>query len=198
MASAVFRRAASRPVSSAGRRNSTVRQSRRPAAISTPSASNHGACSSTVTVPRARTSKPVASITSTDGPWPRTNCRHARWTGSPAPPHSVRPEACMRCSRCKGARAWARARPGSAAASVGAGGTVPARAAARASSHRGSVWSSLMAAPYAPPSDSATMWRAYRSRRGSGSSLATPNERQPVTHLVTQAGCSPASRRSLQ
>ena len=45
---------------------------------------------------------------------------------------------------------------------------------------------------------SASTWRAYRSRRGSASSVASPKERQPVTHFVTQAGCSPASTRSMQ
>ena len=78
MASTAFRKAASWPVSSAGRRSSTVRLSRRPAAISTPSASSQGAPSRTAAVPRARTSRPVASITSTDGPWPRRNRRQAR------------------------------------------------------------------------------------------------------------------------
>ncbi len=198
MASAAFRRAASRPVSSAGRRSSTLRLSRRPAAISTPSASSQGARSRTAAVPRARTSRPVASITSTEGPWPRRNWRQARWTGSPAPPHSARPDSCRRCSRCRGVRDWAWARPGSAPARVGAGGTAPARAAAPASSHAGSIWSSLMAPPYAPPAARRESGGRNARGAGSGTSLATPKDRQPVTHLVTQAGCSPASRRSLQ
>ena len=68
MASTAFSRAASWPFSSAGRRSSTLPLSRRPNAISTPSASSQGAPSRTAAVPRARTSKPVASITSTQGP----------------------------------------------------------------------------------------------------------------------------------
>ena len=52
--------------------------------------------------------------------------------------------------------------------------------------------------PSSPPDSSASMKCAYRSRRGSGSSVASPNDRQPVTHVVTQAGSSPASTRSMQ
>ena len=92
MASTALRKAASWPDSSAGRRSSTVRLSRRPAAISRPSASSQGAPSSTAALPRARTSRPVASITSADGPWPRRNRRQVRATDSPAPLLSARPD----------------------------------------------------------------------------------------------------------
>ena len=57
MASTALRKAASWPVSSAGRRSSTVRLSRRPSAIITPSAISQGAPSSTAAVPCARTSR---------------------------------------------------------------------------------------------------------------------------------------------
>ena len=99
MESTAFRKAASRPFSSAGRRSSTLRLSRRPTAIRTPSARSHGAPSRTAAGPRERASRPVASITSTEGPRPRRNCRQARWIGSPAPPHSARPDSWRRCSR---------------------------------------------------------------------------------------------------
>ena len=146
MASAVFRSVASRPVRPGGRRSSTFRLSRRLAAMSTPSTMSHGAPSRTAAEPSDRSSRLVASITSTEGPWPRRNWRHERWIGSPAPPHSASPDSCSRCSRWNGVRDWARARPGIAPARVGAGGAEPAREAAPGSSHAGS-WSSLMVPP---------------------------------------------------
>ena len=60
------------------------------------------------------------------------------------------------------------------------------------------VWRSLMAPPY--PHPAARRRGSGRNARGAdpAASLATPKERQPVTHFVTQAGCSPASTRSMQ
>ncbi len=66
IASTALSKGASRPLNSAGRRSSTFRVSRSPAAISTPSASSQGALSSTAAAPRARASNAVASMTSTD------------------------------------------------------------------------------------------------------------------------------------
>ena len=117
MASTAFRKSASRPLSSRGSRNSTLRLPR-PTAISRPSARSQGAPSSTADAPRARLSKPVASITSTDDPWPRRNLRHDRWIGSPEKPHSGRSDCCTRCSRWSGVMDCATARPGSASSSV--------------------------------------------------------------------------------
>ena len=84
MASTAFSKAASCPWSSAGKRSSIVWLSRRPAAIRTPSARSQGASSSTAPAPWARGSSWVASITNTEGPWPRRNSRQAVWIGSPA------------------------------------------------------------------------------------------------------------------
>ena len=69
-------------------------------------------------MPRARISRPVASITSTVGPTPRRNRRQAKEIGSPAPLLSARPDPCTRCNRCNGVSCRAWARPGSAQASV--------------------------------------------------------------------------------
>ena len=115
MTSTAFKSARWWPVSSAGSRSSIVRLSRRPSAIATPSASRNVARSSTAAGPSERTSYELASITSVEGPWPRTKRRQARWIGSPAAPDSARPERCTCCSLCSADRPWARVRPGSAA-----------------------------------------------------------------------------------
>ncbi len=98
IASTALRSAASCPWSSAGKRSSILWLSRSPAAINTPSARSQGALSSTAPAPCARASSWVASITSADRPWPRRNSRQARWIGSPAGPHSARPDSCRRAA----------------------------------------------------------------------------------------------------
>ncbi len=126
IASTAFKTAASCPWSSADKRSSILWLSRRPAAISTPSARSQGAPSSTAPEPCPRGSNSVASITSTDGPWPRRNSRQAREIGSPAGPHSTRPDSLNTWSRSRGDSDCARCRPGIARSSVGAGGATPA------------------------------------------------------------------------
>ena len=127
----------------------------------------------------------VASITNTEGPWPRRNSRQASWIGSPAAPQSARPDSFRTCSRWRGASDCARWRPGMALWSVCAGGTEPARGAP--SSQRGRCGRSLTAPAHQLQRGSASTWRAYRSRRGIGQ-LGGLTEGEAAGHAFRDAG----------
>ncbi len=198
--STALRRAASCPWSSAGKRSSILWLSRSPAAISTPSARSQGALSSTAPAPCARVSNWVASITRTDGPWPRRNSRQARWIGSPAGPHSARPDSCKTRSRSRGASDCARCKPGIARSSVAAGATDPAIVAP--SSHVGRCGRSLTTAARhyfvqgRPSADGRTVRGADPAPRWLHRTTGSRSRTSSRTRAATRHRCGPCNSRT--